>query len=93
MTLHFRIVRQEKICVKNCTRTAPKSMPPILLCWFMTSEVDVGDMAVFPCNLAVPQIAAERQFHKLSSDIDVCMRQRCAVQFLQWEKVTLAYRH
>ena len=27
-------------------RAAPKVMPPILLCWPMTSEVDVGGMAV-----------------------------------------------
>ena len=27
-------------------RAAPKIMPPILLYWHMTSEVDVGGMAV-----------------------------------------------
>ena len=27
-------------------RVASKLMPPILLCWSTTSEVDVGDMAV-----------------------------------------------
>ena len=27
-------------------RAAPKVMVPILLCWSMMSEVDVGDMAV-----------------------------------------------
>ena len=27
-------------------RAAPKVMLPILLCWPMTSEVDVGDIAV-----------------------------------------------
>ena len=28
------------------TRTAPKVMPPILLCWPTTTEADVGDMTV-----------------------------------------------
>ena len=28
------------------TRTAPEVMPPILLCWLTTSEVDIGDVAV-----------------------------------------------
>jgi hypothetical protein len=28
------------------TRVSLKLMPPILLCWPMTSEADVGDMAV-----------------------------------------------
>ena len=27
-------------------RAAPKSMPPVLLCWPMTSEAEVGAMAV-----------------------------------------------
>ena len=29
-----------------CLKAAPKVMPPVLLCWSMTSEVDVGGMAV-----------------------------------------------
>ena len=32
--------------VKQTRRTALKVMPPVLFCWPMTSEVDVGDMAV-----------------------------------------------
>jgi len=28
------------------TKTAPKVMPPIVLCWPMTPEVDAGGMAV-----------------------------------------------
>jgi len=27
-------------------KAVPKVMPPMLLCWHMTSEVHVGDMAV-----------------------------------------------
>jgi len=30
----------------RCTRAALKLMPPILLCWPMTSEANVVDMAV-----------------------------------------------
>ena len=30
----------------SITRAAPKVIPPILLCWLMTSETDIGGMAV-----------------------------------------------
>ena len=33
-----------------CTKTALKVMPPILLCWPMISEVDVGGIAVENCT-------------------------------------------
>ena len=32
--------------IKEQQRAAPKLMPPILLCWLMMSEADVGGMAV-----------------------------------------------
>ena len=31
---------------QRCTKAAPKVMPPVLLCWFTTSGVDAGSMAV-----------------------------------------------
>ena len=31
--------------IHTCTRAAPKAMPPILLCWPMMSEEDVGGIA------------------------------------------------
>ena len=42
-----------------------KAMLPILLCWLMTSEVDVGGLA------------AEGQCHKMVSDMKVHVKRRC----------------
>ena len=57
-------------------RTALKVMPPILLCWPMTSEADVGG------------IAAERQTDRMQSDMEVYIKQRCGTEFLHVEKMT-----
>jgi len=42
-------------------KAAPKVMPPILLCWPMTTEVDVGGMAI-----EVKPIFHQRWFHQYS---------------------------
>ena len=34
------------LCLARCVRAAPKGMPPILWCWPMMSEADVGGTAV-----------------------------------------------
>ena len=38
--------RGRNVSLITITRVAPKLMPPVLLCWPMTSKADVGDMAV-----------------------------------------------
>jgi len=38
----------------RCTRVSAKLMPPILLCWPMMSEADVGDMAVVNLPVIIP---------------------------------------
>ena len=64
----------------------PKAMRPILLCWLMTLEVDVGGMAVEVApshqyslifNIVMWEMAAERQSDRMASDMEVCMQQRC----------------
>ena len=54
-------------------RAAPKVMPPILSCWPMMSEMDVGGMAVevepvyqYPVTFCA--MAAEGQSDKVTSD-------------------------
>ena len=37
-------VKMLRFCFFFIPRAAPKVMPPILLCWPTTSEVDVGGM-------------------------------------------------
>ena len=60
-------------------RTAPKVMPPILLCWPMKSETDVGGTAVEAkpfCTLdfvAMRQMAAGGHSDTIASDIEVHM--------------------
>jgi len=34
------------ILYKSIYKRAPKVMPPILICWLLISEVDIGGMAV-----------------------------------------------
>lgn len=31
---------------KECKRAAPKAIPPVLLCWPVMSEADIGALAV-----------------------------------------------
>ena len=77
------------------TRSAPEVMPPILLYCPMTSEVDVSGMAVefepscqYPITFCcVRQKAAKWQFDKMMSDMEVCLKQRCGVEFLHVEKM------
>ena len=70
------------------TRTAPKVMPPILLCWPITSEADVGGMSVEvepSCNLMIFSGIVFLS-DKMMSDMGVQMKQRCDVEFLMWKK-------
>ena len=75
-------------------RAVPKVTPSILLCWPMTSEADTGGMVVvldpshqycltFWC---AQQMAAEGQSDKMTSDMEVCMKQRCVAELLHVEK-------
>jgi len=69
-------------------------MPPILLCWSMTSEADVDVLAVETepfhqysvtlCGSAT--MAAERQSDQMVSDMEVGMKQRCVTEFPHVEK-------
>jgi len=60
-------------------------LPPILLFWPMTSEVDVGGMAVedepshqYPITCGcVWQVSAEGQSDKMASEMEAQMKQRC----------------
>ena len=66
-------------------RAVLKVMPPILLCWHTTLEADVGGMAAevepshqYPITfVAVQQMAAEGQSDKMTSDMQVCLKQKC----------------
>ena len=59
------------------------------------SEVDVDGMAVEvkpSTNIllhlaAVWQLAAKRQSHRMASDVEVWMKQRCVTEFLHVEKI------
>ena len=70
-------------------------MSPMKVRWPVTSEADVGDMAVKaePSHqysihvVAIGQIAAEGQPDKMMSDMEVLMKQRCVTEFLHAEKV------
>lgn len=61
-------------------------MPPVLLDWLITSEY-VGGMAISVgwCILLVYQMAAEGQFDKMVSDVEVCMKQRFVTEPLHAE--------
>ena len=75
---------------KVCTRAAPKIMPPILLRWPTTSEVDAGVMAVetepsnkysitFCCCVTD---GSRGKSYKMASDMEVQVKQRCVTDFL-----------
>lgn len=66
---------------------APKVILPILSCWHTTLEVDVCDITVEVEFLALLQIAAEWQSGKMSSDMEVVMKQRCVIEFFYKEKI------
>jgi len=75
---------------------APEVVPPILLCWPMTSKTDVGGMAVevapshhIPLRVvAAQQMAVETRSDKMASDTEVCVNQRDATEFPHEEKTT-----
>ena len=72
-----------------------KLISPILLCWFTTSELDVGGVAVEvePSHqyslaaVAMRQMAAEGQSDKMASDGEVRMKQMCVTGFSCEEKI------
>ena len=72
-------------------RADPKVMPPILLWWLTTSEVEIDVMAVEvepSCQYSVTCCCcvtheAERQYDRMVSDVEV---QRCVIAFLHAEK-------
>jgi len=84
---------QNKKKVLN-TRVALKLMHPILLCWPMMSEADIGGMAVevepshqysvkFCCRVTND---SRGQSNKMASDMEVQMNKRCIIEFLHVEK-------
>jgi len=75
-------------------RDALKVMPPALLCWPTTSEVDVADMVIeveAPTDIvlhvvAMSQMAAEGHSDKVLPDMEVCMKKICGIEFSHAEK-------
>ena len=70
-------------------------MPPVLLCWSTASEVYIGGMAeevesfhqypvMFCCSVTD---GSRGQSDKMVSDMEVCMKQRCVIEFLHVEKM------
>ena len=83
----------KSICTGSM-RAALKVMPPILIYWSMTLEVDVRGMAVevepsrqYSITFCCRVMAAEEQSDRMVSDIKVCMKQRCVTEFLHVEKM------
>ena len=75
--------------MKN-TGTAPKVMPPILFGWFMTSEANVGGMAVevepshqYPITCCCRVTDGSRG----ASDMEVYMKQKCVIELLHTERI------
>jgi hypothetical protein len=56
-------------------QSTPKVMPPILLCWLTTSEVDAGG------------VTAEVWSGKMACDMGLHTKQRCVIEFLHAEKI------
>jgi len=62
----------------------------------MTSEMDVGSMAVEAepfCQYSVTCYChvtdgSREGVYRMMSDMEVCMKQRCGIEFLQVEKMT-----
>jgi len=74
--------------VLHIIRDAPKIMPPILLWWPVVSEADGGGMTVdVELSVSMWQMAAEGQSEKMTSDMEVWMKQRCAIEFLHEAKM------
>ena len=83
-------------------RVAPQVMPPILICWPTTSEMDVGGRAVeaepshqyfisFCC--CVTDGSRGAQSDRMASDMEVCELWSCGIEVLQAEKVALIDIH
>ena len=87
--------------VHSSTRTAAKVMPPILLCWPKTSEVDVGGVTVeaelshrtFPTCCCHVTDDSRGQSDKMVSDMEAYMKQSCGTELLHVEKITLTDNH
>ena len=71
-------------------KAALKVMPPVLLCWPILLEMDVGGTAVEvepSCQYSIAFFyhatwQKRRQSDKMVSDIVVRMKQKCASEFL-----------
>jgi len=65
----------------------------------MTIDADVGDMRLnLPTNIPLHfvvmlQMAAEGSSHRIVSDMEVCMKQRCVIKFLHVEKIPPFHIH
>jgi len=83
----------EQLCIMliihTHTRSAPKAVPLILLCWPTMSEEDVRDWNFPPKSHYILLSYDKWQWrnHKIVSDMEVCMKQRCAIEFFHKEKI------
>lgn len=72
-------------------RDAPKVIPPILLCWSLTSEAAVGMTVEVESSqtllhfVAMWQMAAEGHSDKLVSHVEVHVKKRGGIEFLHAE--------
>ena len=98
-----RATAEKKIWQRNfliSTRAPLKVMPPIILCWPTMSGVDVGGMVIevpfyflylstnIPLHfVAMWQMSAEGQSDKMTSDIEVSMKQGSVTEFLHEERI------
>ena len=84
----------QSLLISKLVGTAPKVMPPILLCCPMMSEADGGGIAVEPSQkysiifcYCVSDGSREGQSDRMESGIEVQMNQRCVTEFLHAEKM------
>ena len=83
--------------VADVKAAALKVMPPILICWPMTSEGGGGGMAgevQSPANIpwhfvAMRQMAAERQSDTTAPDVEVHIKGKYLNELLNGEKIAL----
>lgn len=71
--------------------SAPKAMPPTLLCWPTTSKADIGMVEAEPsrqysitCCCYVMH-GSSGASDRMASDIELGMKQRCVIEFLSVE--------
>ena len=95
LSCSISLTSEVRLSQRICARAALKILPPILLCWPTTSEVNVGGMAVevepshqYPitCCCYVTDGSRGAIWQKGIWHGSVCMEQRCGTKFLHAEK-------